>query len=301
MNWLEDILHFLGFDTSNNWVFFSQLATLIPISIFGIKSLKVFYKESISEYNQQGAMPVLAAVYSIISIFYCYIFIKNFGTIINIANLKVLNSLNYLDNQFLYTFAIRLLASTALVAFSFNFLKSLYTLNSLEFGLLTGVSLNKILNNDKKKALFEAFIRLIVAGVFICLEKKLGTTNYIALKAENSNPLEFKGEKFILILGCWIAFLYSLLLIWLLFLQCFLDKECLLGTKWYKNSFWQFFFGLIVGLIFIFIGYASLEDFKVLLLILLSAGVVSSFGVIITILINEKRKQVNGKLQHTTN
>jgi hypothetical protein len=297
MTWINNIFEFIGFDISDNWAFIPQLLTLVPLAFFTFKSIRVFYKESVSEHNQQGAIPILAVVYSIISVMYCYIFTKNFGTVIGITHYKILNILDYNDNQKYYIFTIKLLTSTALLAFTFNFYKSLYTLNSLEFGVLNKKPLKSIFEKSNKKAIIEAILRFLIACIFIYLEKKLGTTNYNAQKPINNDAFNFSDPTFIYYLGLIISGLYFALFLWVLIFHKGLDKKKEIPIRWYKYTYIQFISGFVVGLLFVFVGSNYTSEYKELLLLIFSFGVIASLVLIASIIINEYYSHTNGQLQ----
>lgn len=295
---MDSIFKNIGFAVNNSWALTGQLITIIPLVWFSYKILKNFKDEIINEHNQQGAIPILAVIYTIISGCYCYNFIINFDSIIITNQSKILDVLNVLDDSIFYMRAINLLTISALTAFTFNFIKSLYTLNSLEFGMLNNKALKEIFGYNKNKAIFEGFLRLIIAIIFIYIEKKLGKTSLEILKPINSDALDFEDSNFFFSLGIWISSLYSSLFLWLIVLNKYLDTKKSISKKWYRLSFYQFGCGLIIGLIFCFIGSPYTEKFKYILSSILIFGVITSFFLIGLIIRNEWLNYKYGSIQY---
>lgn len=118
------------------WTNLSRSLVLFAIGWFSYRTIVVFLTESINEKNHQGSIPILAIVYTLASLIFFYFFYYSFEEILQVCRYKILSILNYSDNQELYLYGINILTSFALIAFSFNMMKAIFTLNSLEFGLI---------------------------------------------------------------------------------------------------------------------------------------------------------------------
>lgn len=257
------------------WTNLSRSLVLFAIGWFSYRTIVVFLTESINEKNHQGSIPILAIVYTLASLIFFYFFYYSFEEILQVCRYKILSILNYSDNQELYLYGINILTSFALIAFSFNMMKAIFTLNSLEFGLIYNSNLKEVFNGKKNRAFIESLFRFLIAIAFIILENKLNTTSDNLLQAQIRDGVKhIEPTNFLLLIGCWISTLYLLLLIWLGIIFKFLDKESKLKNDWYKNSFWQFLLGLIIGIVFIALGSPLEKEFY---LISLMAGIIFCF------------------------
>lgn len=135
--------------------------------------------------------------------------------------------------------------------------------------------MKEVFNGKKNRAFIESLFRFLIAIAFIILENKLNTTSDNLLQAQIRDGVKhIEPTNFLLLIGCWISTLYLLLLIWLGIIFKFLDKESKLKNDWYKNSFWQFLLGLIIGIVFIALGSPLEKEFY---LISLMAGIIFCF------------------------
>lgn len=298
MYWINNFLENIGLDPCFKFAFVSQLVCTIPLLYFGIKSILTFKKEIVSEHNQQGAIPILAIVYTLISCWYCFLFISNFDILFRLCQNKVTDQLSVFDNASLHTNSILLLVSCSLVAFSFNFSKSLYTLNCLEFGLINKYSLKEVFVKNNFKALLEGFIRIFISFLFIYLEKILGTSNYDNLKVTNIDVFIWQEPTFLKDIGSIISILYLLLIIWVGIIFIF-DKSKVIPRKWFYLNLIQFLSGIIVGLSILFLGidYNIIKGYKELVLLIAPIGTFFSILLIIVILLLEIPRKKNGDIQ----
>lgn len=286
-----DLANKVGLDADNMWAFFPQLVTLIPLGWFTYKSIVVIKEEITGEHNQQGAIPILAFIYMLFAIYYILLFITHFGEYISLNNYTVRNILDYTDSQELYLFGINLLSAVVLSALTFNFLKSFYTLNALEFGLVNKLSLKATFKSNKLKAWVEGIIRFGAAFLFIVIEKKFAFSNSIELS---------ESTGFLISIGKWIVALYLSTLLWLLLMNICLakyDGANLFSKAWYTFSYIQFISGLVVGSILIWLGTLDITDgrtVKFSLPAVLVLGIISSALVVFAIVANELRAYRHG-------
>lgn len=273
--------------------YLSRYVVLIAVGWFTYRTFNLFINESINEKNQQGSIPILAMVYTFASLFFYLLFFKSFGDIISVSDFKIRMALNCIDDYVpLYVIGIRGLTSLALVAFSFNMMKAIFTLNSLEFGFIYNKTLKTVFGDKQFKVFLEAFLRFLIALAFINLEYTLNASSYIVLTPLSSNALSFQEpSNYLLIIGCWVSLLYTLLLSWLGIIFKFLDYEMNLDIEWYKNSFRQFMLGLIIGFVFILLGSPLKKE---IYLITLVAGILSCLSLIYYVIKNEIINLRNG-------
>lgn len=294
MDIISETLYDIGIQIYEPWVFIPQLLTVIPLWIYLYKSISVISKEIKSEHNQQGAVPILAFVYMLFSCYYVIHFILNFGAIISGAEFHLRNANPQGENIQRNILFMKLLTVGALLAFTTNFFKSFYTLNSLEFGKLSQHTLKKIFNSDNTKAWVEGIFRLIIATLFIRLEKALANSDTSSINAPKVGDVQyFQEPTFLSDLG-WIALpLYIFMGIWLLILNLYLDKtnsSKIMPNYWYKWSGWQFCSGLIISGVFIYLGSLSSispRDMNDILLLILGVGIFFSLALIFSVFRNE--------------
>lgn len=294
----------LGLDTRNYWALSSQIIAFFPFVWFTWNSILLFIKGLRGEHAKQGSIPVLAFLYMIFSVWFTILFIRNFGEIRDFNEQQILNILSLTDPSFWYLLFLNLLTACILIAFTTNFCKSFYTLNSLEFGWLQNKELKEIFELDKSNAVnkgaknwlnrnkqyFEAVVRLVIASFFVFIEKHLATPKL---------EINRQGETFLIKLGLLTMGLYFFLLMWTYLYDKWFDKKELTNDRafskqWYKRLYWQFGCGFIIGLFLVFFGWGKKDElYKMILLISLLVGIFSSIIIIITILKNELYQENN--------
>jgi hypothetical protein len=302
---LNLIANNIGFDTKNYWALSSQIIAIIPFGWFTWHSVLLFIRGLRGEHAKQGSIPVLAFLYMVFSIWFTILFIRNFGEIRDFNERQLLNILDHTDSLFLYLLFLNILTSSILIAFTANFCKSFYTLNSLEFGILQDKELKEVFklsdNNaageenknwlNKNKQYIEAFVRLVIACFFVFLEKMLATPKI---------EINAKGESFLTDLGLLTIGLYFFLLLWLRLYDRWFDKKDantvrIFPDSWYKNSYWQFGCGLLIGIFWVFFGLGQKDEtYKMILLVSLLVGIASAGKIIYTIIQNELVQQNRG-------
>jgi len=281
---IQFILDFFGLNFSKPIPFSFQIFSYLSILWFSIKSGKVIRRELKKEHFQQGVLPILAFVYMGFSIFYTYEFIKNFDEISSL-NERVLRDY-FADFQFLNlnenVFKINLLTCLILSAFTFNFSKSFFSLNSLEFGYFNEVALKELFEQNKIKVILEGCVRLFIAYKFVTLEHLFSQENIIS----NQDPKKYLGE-----IGQTGLWLYGSLVLWAIIITYLsISKSKRLFTwAWYVLTFIQFIFGVLLTYYFIFFSKNEMPSGEYLQTFYLTLwlGFIISTGIILSIIINE--------------
>jgi hypothetical protein len=246
---IEEFRHF-RFDTG--FVFIAQVISILLLIYFLGKSFR--------ELKDVHSLPALGVIYMLLSAIFILIFIGYFGTTTkDYLSWFEFNYRNYFnskdryvdedrvaDIQF-YKFWMSIALIFVLSAFVINFSKAFSTLNSLELGVLNGEKLSE-LTLGNRRIFFEGLLRVIIALVFIAIEKELADWN--------------RGGKYDFVelfrfLGWVIAALYLFLLIWYLILR---------KNVWSRPKFkvWrfltpiQFAAGIVLALIYRF--FSSIND-----------------------------------------
>lgn len=306
LDYILNFLEYLGLDTTNLWAIIPQCLTVLPIVWFFYKSIKVIKAEILAEHNAKGAVPILAFIYMVFAIIFTFIFVRNFGEIISynnelmrniLANTKVIT-----DYYEIYLLGMNSLTAVVLTAFIFNFFKSFFTLNALEFGLLNNISLKSIFNSSRFKAWLEGFLRFVIAFLFIAIEKELAFTDTVELhQTSNSDAFHFQGNNFIEKIGWMTIFLYGATIIWLFLMHVYMDKNEDKKNNfrgwWYTLSYSQYLSGFVVGLIFVWLGTMEIDDgekIKLLLSGFLVIGLICSIVIVGSIVSNEIIIKKNG-------
>jgi hypothetical protein len=281
---IETFTTFFGLDMDKPVSFGFQIVALISIGWFAVKSIIVIKRELRKEHFQQGVIPVLALVYMFFCVVFTFKFVGNFDEI-NSLNERILR--DYFDDfKFLNinenVIYINLLTSLVLTAFTFNFAKSFFSLNSLEFGYFNEVKLKDLFSSNKLGVALEAIFRFFIAFQFVSLEH-IFSSDSITLNQDPLGYLKDVGNT-----GLW---LYVLLILWLI-LVTYLSrykKQRLFKITWYILSFIQFIFGAIITYYFIFFSESAMQsgEYLKVFYMTLILGFVFSLGIIASIVINE--------------
>jgi hypothetical protein len=203
--------------------FWFQIVGLFFLVYFFILSFVALYKEFIIESKQQGTFPAIGFVYMLLSRLYIFLLIMNLDDIANIVSQKFIDlysqknggthledfvlSAKQIEEVTYYSNQIQNVLIVILTAFAINFSKAFFSLNSLEFGTLNGNHLKSIFNVKRVRSILEVLLRIIIAFIFIAIEKELSFTDY--------NADKFKYIPFFQHISIQMGILYGLMLLWL--------------------------------------------------------------------------------------
>ena len=210
-------------------------------------SMSVVFSALLEEHKRFGAMPILGILYMLFSTLFIISFISNFG-IIGEANARVFRlTVEDGDHEVFYLDLFKIVYDFVIIAFTSNFCKSFYTINSLEFGLLNGERYGLLFENQKALFISDTILRCFTAFFFIQIEHEI------------SSGADFNKDLFdsIFWLGILTVFLYLSVLAWLYLLKSASKRnpdKCKLDKSW---RFWtkvQFWGGLVFGLSLIGLG-----------------------------------------------
>lgn len=219
----------------------SVILGFIGLVYFSIKSFVIFVKTIIEETTGNGdyIIPILGLAYAVFSIIFISLFIFHSKELSNLV-------IESFGSSMKWEFARRMVRASVyvvVIAFVWNFSKAFYTLNSVEFGELNSQSVSlrsqnesqdQIFNNRLSlilKSLIEVIIRILIAGLFIYIEKHL----------ENVQSIEKMED-----LSVYITFLYFGLLVWIFWFSYVFDKP---SIEIKTAMVWQFSLGLLMGLL----------------------------------------------------
>jgi hypothetical protein len=278
-------------EVNNSWASGLQIIVLVPAIWYSILLLTLIVKELKNDSYKK--FPALSICYLILCGIFIFLFIKNFPSFIN-AGVKLVG---------VFPFWCRLLYSLVLLAFTVNFMKSLHTLHSLEYGKIAGKEFNI---TNRRKQISEFIFRLFIAALFIIMEESLALANDIEPTVHEgviesmAHPLFQHLNSFILsvfninsdspnktftLIGTMGIVLYLFILIWWrLFIKC--DYKVIgFDEDWVDKSFWQFLSGFIVCAVLWFLGNFGNSVNGLFLILLL--GIASSVCLIVMIVLNE--------------
>jgi len=262
-----------------------QVVSILVLLRYVYKSSKVLKYGLKEEYKQHGILPVLGIVYLILSGYFIFTFIRFFNKIYTANSRALLDSSQYYLENFnlidrIFDCSIILL----LFGFTVNFSKAIYTMNSLEYGVLISPVFGKNIykQNKKREVIIDVVIRLLIAVFFVLLENRLSNSDHLF---EGNDLSSFVWT------GIFSLALYLCALIWF-FHNTRLDRK----TNKILNGYWtvltgvQFLSGLGISIFIILIGYShNKPDYTTLGL--LYSGAIGLFSLILlfSIFLNERR------------
>jgi len=234
------------------WIFL--IVCSMGVLYFIVKTIIVIFHETIQEkdnLSKRYAIPVAAYTYMLFSIFFISFFIYN---IYKNDFLSVLSNFIHLPNNHFY---YNLFCSTTylvITAFVWNFSKSFFTINALEYGVVgleeKGIkdkSDNPLVKNTA--LIVEIIIRMIVATCFILAEQHLSI--FFNECRSNCERIDLLCQ--IKIFAQYTIVLYMFLLIWLLYFKILFEKKSfkdVIKEKWAL----QFCMGLLLSFLLFYFG-----------------------------------------------
>ncbi|GHT39947.1 hypothetical protein FACS189437_04740 [Bacteroidia bacterium] len=227
------------------------IISVCGLAYFAIKTIVVILetlKEEINDPNTY-ALPLLGICYALVSIYFIFSFVIKSNEIVKC----VLNNIDTGDINWLKSL-ISFSSYTVITAFVWNFSKAFFTINSLDFGELNAQKINH--NADKKLVIPELLIRIIIALLFIYIEKSLYYEFAHSSKINHESITE---------ISFWIIFLYVGLISWNLWFQTHFHLTNTLSVDSPCNSdnsflllLLQFMMGLLLGIFILCFGIGNL-------------------------------------------
>jgi len=251
---------------------------LLILLYFITRSAVIVIEGFKQEHKEQGIIPVLAYIYMGFCAYFTLLFIRNFGEITS-ANQDLFKlAIEGVANENFYLKMFNPVFACVLIAFTANFCKSFFTMNSLEFGFLNGKKYGKLFENKRLVlVLVDSALRLAAAYFFIQIEHTISSkTNYL-------NSFEFINN-----IGWQALQLYGCILLWLLFNWMVLSNYKIIEKSWYWWTLIQFFGGLLLGFALIFFGSkGTAPNFKELVLVAAIPIILGTLAIIICIAVIE--------------
>lgn len=263
-------------DWDDDFSFYPQIFCFLILIYFTIRSIFVVIQGFKNEHKEQGIIPVLAYVYMLFSVFFTIRLILNFGEL-SLVNRNVLQlSTDGISNNTFYLGWFNPVFACVLIAFTANFCKSFFTMNSLEFGFLNGMKYGTLFKNKSSIHIFmDSLFRLLAAFFFINIEHSIGS----AANYSNANLFPFITN-----IGIQAILLYGCVLVWLLYNWIFLSDYTVIKKAWYTWTLFQFIGGLALGVSLLLFGsQGTTDNYKETVLMVSWPIMFGTFAIIICI------------------